>query len=240
VVNASGGILNGASFQPTIAPNTWITVFGRLLSGTSRPWASEDFSGAKLPTSVEDVSVSINGRPAYVCFVSPNQVNVLTPADIAEGSATVVLSRGDLKSSPVPVQVQRVAPALFQFEPENRRYSIAVHADGSLVGKATLFPGATTPARPGEIIILWGTGFGPTIPDIPKGEAVTAALPLAATPVVTVGGSAAEVLYAGLSGTGLYQINIRVPPGAPDGDLALSIQLENGRTQEGAVLTVQK
>ena len=157
-VRISNGVVNGASFQATIAPNTWITIFGGLLSGASRPWGAEDFSGSRLPTSVEDVSVTINGKPAYVYYVSPGQVNVLAPPDLLEGPAIVEVSRGALKSSPVTVQAQRVAPGLFMFDPENRRYAAVTHVNGTLVGKTSLYPGATTAARPGEVITLWGSG----------------------------------------------------------------------------------
>ena len=238
-INISNGVVNGATFQSGVGPNTWITIFGRLLSGTSRMWAGEDFSGSRLPTSVEDVSVAINGKPAYVYYVSPGQVNVLTPPDLAEGPAIIEVSRGALKSSPLTVQAQHVAPGLFLFDPENRRYAAVTHANGSLVGKASLYPGATTPARPGEVITLWGTGFGRTTPEIPNGELVSVPGPLILPPVVTIGGITADVQFAGLTAPGLYQINVTVPAAAPDGDLTVVVQAEGARTQDNAYITVQ-
>ncbi len=240
VINTSNGVVNAASFQRDIAPNTWITIFGKLLSGASRPWGPEDFSGSRLPTSVEDVKVTINGKPAYVYYVSPGQVNVLTPTDLFVGPAVIELSRGALKSSPVTAQAQSIAPGLFMFDPENRRYAATTRANGSLVGKTSLYPGATSPARPGEIIVLWGTGFGRTTPDIPDGEVVTVPAQLVATPVVTIGAVTAEVLYAGLSASGLYQLNVKVPDGVPDGDLPVLVQINGVRTQDGAFVTVQR
>jgi uncharacterized protein (TIGR03437 family) len=113
-------------------------------------------------------------------------------------------------------------------------------ANGALVGKATLYPGATSPARPGEIVVLWGTGFGRTTPDIPDGEVVAVPARLVATPVVTIGSVTAEVLFAGLSASGLYQINVKVPDGVPDGDLPVLVQIDGVRTQDGAFVTVQR
>lgn len=240
VINTSNGVVNGASFQSSIASNTWITIFGKLLSSTSAAWASEDFSGSHLPTSVEDVSVKINGKPTYVYYVSPGQLNVLTPVDLAPGPAIVEVSRGALKSQPVTVQAQLLAPGLFMFDPENRRYAAVTHANGSLVGKASLYPGATTPARPGEIIAFWGTGFGRTTPDVPDGEIVLAPARLIATPLVTIGGVTADVQFAGLTGSGLYQINVTVPQGVPDGDLPVVVRIEASQTQENAFITVQR
>ena len=240
MINTSDGVVNGASFQRDIAPNTWITIFGKLLSGASRPWGTEDFSGSRLPTSVEDVKVTINGKPAYVYYVSPGQVNVLTPTDLFVGPAVIELSRGALKSAPVTAQAQSIAPGLFMFDPENRRYAAVTRSNGSLVGKTSLYPGATTPAHPGEIIVLWGTGFGRTTPDIPDGEVITVPAQLTATPVVTIGAVTAEVLYAGLSASGLYQLNVKVPDGVPDGDLPVLVQINGARTQDGAFVTVQR
>jgi uncharacterized protein (TIGR03437 family) len=159
---------------------------------------------------------------------------------MGEGPVNLQVSRGDLKSLPVTLQAQSVAPGLFMFDPENRRYAAATHANGTLIGKASLYPGATTPARPGEVIVLWGTGFGKTSPDIPAGEIVSVPARMIASPVVTIGGVTADVLYAGLSGAGLYQINVKVPDGVPDGDLPVVVQTDGARTQEGAFLTVQR
>jgi uncharacterized protein (TIGR03437 family) len=239
VINTANGVVNGANFQREIAPNTWITIFGRLLSGASRPWGPEDFSASHLPTSVEDVSVTINGKPAYVYYVSPGQVNVLTPADLFVGPAVIELSRGALKSAPVTAQAQATAPGLFMFDPENRRYAAITRANGSLVGKTSLYPGATSPARPGEIIVLWGTGFGRTTPAIPEGDIVSVPARLIATPVVTIGAVTADVLFAGLSASGLYQINVKVPEAATDGDLLVLVQIDGARTQDNAFITVQ-
>jgi uncharacterized protein (TIGR03437 family) len=239
-ITTNAGVVNGASFQPVIAPNTWITVWGRFLSASSRMWDSPDFSGNRLPTAIEDVKVNINGRPAYVYFIAPGQVNVLTPADLGEGQATVEVIRGNSRSASVTVQAQRVSPALFPLGAENGRYVVATHANNSLVGKTSLYPGASTPAKPGEIITIWGTGFGRTDPAVPNGEIPGGVLRLVATPIVTIGGATAEVTFAGLSGPGVYQFNVRVPEVLSDGDQPVFIQVEGSRTQENAFITVQR
>ena len=240
VIRSTNGILNGASFAPTITANSWMTIFGNLLSVSNRPWEGSDFVSNRLPTQIENVSVTIGGRPAYVYFVNPNQLNVLTPSDLPEGPATVVVTRGGMTSAPVTVQVQRVAPGLFMFDPENRRYAVATHANNTLVGKTSLYPGATTPARPGEIITLWGTGFGRTDPAASAGEIVSVARPLIAQPVVVIGGATAEVLFAGLTGSGLYQFNVRIPATLSDGDHLVSVRVEGQSTQDNAYITIAR
>jgi uncharacterized protein (TIGR03437 family) len=237
-VVTTNGVVNGGSFRAPIAPNSWISIFGNLLSGSQRIWLGSDFSGTRLPEQIDDVSVTINGRPTYVYFVSPGQLNVLTPPDLPEGPATIVVSRGDLRSQPVTVQVQRAAPGLFMFDAENRRYVAASRPDGTIIGKPALYPGLTTAARPGEVISLWGTGFGRTNPPTPVGEVLPAPLQLLATPVVRIGGATAEVLWAGISAPGLYQFNVRVPQDLPDGDASVTIEVEGAITQNNAFLTI--
>ncbi|HEY6302976.1 MAG TPA: hypothetical protein VIX14_07900 [Terriglobales bacterium] len=89
---------------------------------------------------------------------------------------------------------------------------------GKTAGNPAVVPG-TTPAKPGDILMLWGTGFGATNPPTAPGVVVNGTPPLAALPAVTVGGVAATVLGAALSdGTvGLYQVNIQLPSNVPIG-----------------------
>src|SRR5580704_4138841 len=76
VANAEGG-------NPTIAPNTWVEVKGANLSktGDSRIWQASDFVNSQLPINLDGVSVTVNGKSAYVYYISPTQVNILTPPD---------------------------------------------------------------------------------------------------------------------------------------------------------------
>jgi uncharacterized protein (TIGR03437 family) len=240
VVSSTNGVLNGASFLPQIAPNSWVSLFGTLFSPSARLWAGTDFNGTNLPTRVDDVSVTIGGRSAYVSWVSADQLNVLTPVDLPEGPANIVVTRGGMSSPPVSVQIRRIAPALFMFDAASRKYAAANHADGSPVGDTTLYPGATTPARPREVITLWGTGFGRTDPEIPAGKIVTAPGRLVAQALATIGGATAEVQFAGLTIAGVYQFNVLVPEGVPDGDLPVVIQVEGTTTQANAFITVRR
>jgi len=64
------------------------------------------------------------------------------------------------------------------------------------------------------------------------------------TPTVTIGGVPADVQFAGLSATGLYQINVVIPTtltrGATDNiDVPVVIDLGGGaKTQDKAVISV--
>ena len=137
------------------------------------------------------------------------------------------------------------APAFFTYG--GTSYAVASrYPDYTAVGNPAVVPG-TTPAKPGDILMLWGTGFGATNPPTAPGVVVSGTPPLAALPAVTVGGVAATVLGAALSdGTvGLYQVNIQVPqlttgtyPNVPIGPVSLQASINGQQTQVGALLFV--
>ncbi|HXK00886.1 MAG TPA: TIGR03118 family protein [Verrucomicrobiae bacterium] len=236
-VVAAGAIGNTANTQPAgIAQNTYISIYGANLSPVTRMWATSDFNGNKLPTALTGVSVTVNGKPAYVYYVSPKQVNVLTPADTATGPVNVVVTSNGLVSGTVSVTMATASPALFLLK--DNKSILATHADGSLVGAATLYPGASTPAKAGETIVLWATGCGQTNPAFPDGQILSTALPLAATPTVNFGGTSATVAYAGLQQVGVYQINVVVPAGTAAGDVPVTISTGSVSSATGTIITV--
>jgi uncharacterized protein (TIGR03437 family) len=174
-----------------------------------------------LPTALDGVSASINGKAAAIAYISGTQLNVLAPADAGSGAVAVVVQNSDGASAPVNATAATVSPAFFTMGPQT---PVATHLDGSLVGPTDLFPGATTPARPGEIIVLYGTGFG--------------AAPDASSVTVQIGGAAAQLLFAGNIGPGLCQINAVVPAVA-DGNAAITAQV-GGATSPGLLLAVKQ
>jgi uncharacterized protein (TIGR03437 family) len=230
-------VTNGASFQTGFASATWVSIFGTNDSQTSRGWQDTDFVNGLLPTSLSGVSVTINGLPAYVEYISPTQVNILAPDDSTVGAVPIQVTTAQGKSNSFTAQKQQFAPAFFTM---GGSYVAAQHADYSYVGKPGLLAGATTqPAKPGETILIYGTGFGPTNPPLLSSRLVTAPAVLANSVQFTIGGVAAPVAYAGLVGAGLYQFNVTVP-NVPDGDAAVTAKIGGVQTQTGALVTVQR
>jgi uncharacterized protein (TIGR03118 family) len=232
---AATGVVNDASASAGIAPNTWISITGANLAETTRVWNAGDFSKDALPTEIDGVSVAINGDPAYVYSVSPTRIIALTSTDLATGSAKVTTNNNGLTSGTATIQAQALAPAFFPSS--DGKHVAATHSDGSTVGPAGT--SGATPAKPGETIALYGTGFGPTNPAIPDGKLVTVASPLVNPPTIMIGGTAAEVAFAGLSGPGLYQFNVTVPATTPDGDIPVTAQLGSQTTQSNISIPVQ-
>src|SRR5579872_4334071 len=70
-------VANAEGENPVIAPNTWVEVKGANLSkaGDTRIWQSADFINGQMPTSLDGVSVTVNGKSAFIYYISPTQVN---------------------------------------------------------------------------------------------------------------------------------------------------------------------
>lgn len=235
---AQNGVVNGAGFQSGITPGAWLTIFGDDLSKTTRTWNPEtEIINGQLPTTLDGVSVTINGKPAPIFYVSPTQLNVQAPSDVVTGPVQVVVRNSDGASDPVTATIQTVLPGFFLFD---RSYLAAIRPDGSYVGPSGLLSGlTTTPAKPGEIVSLFGTGFGPTNPDVNAGEVFRGSASLNNSIEVRFGSTYAEVRFAGLSSTGLYQLNI-VVPNVADGDHDVRATVAGVRTQPLARLRVQR
>jgi len=231
---AISSVLNGASFQPGIESGSWAMITGVNLANTTRIWTSADFEGADLPTALSGVSVTIDGNPAFVYYISPTQINVQVPTDSSLASVQVVVDNNGVLSAPASVALRNYAPAFFLDPGTN--YAIASRLpDYALVGNPS------APAIPGETLVLWGTGFGPTTPAAPAGVAVSGAPATASAPTVTVGGMAARVVSSVLpTGTaGLYQITIQLPASVPTGTVALQASIGGVQTPPGVTLFIQ-
>lgn len=215
---AAGAITNAAQGAGGVAANTFLTIKGTGLAATKRSIGAADIVANLLPASVDGVTVTVNDKPAFISYISPVQINLITPADLPpSGAVTVVVSNNGLTSATLNVNTQPVAPALFL----NGAYAAALHANNTVVGPTTLVPNNSTPATPGETIVLFGTGFGPTTPAAVSGGVVSAAQPLILTPAILFDNVPGKVVFAGLIATGVFQINVVVPSGVPDGDIPL-------------------
>ncbi|HEY1757654.1 MAG TPA: IPT/TIG domain-containing protein [Bryobacteraceae bacterium] len=232
VANAEGGVA-------TIAPNSWVEIKGSNLgpAGDMRIWAGSDFVNNQLPTSLDGVSVTVNGVPAYVYYISPTQVNILTPPNAISGSVPVQISDNGVTSANFMVQAQAESPSFFVFGAGP--YIAAIHVNGGYLGPTSLYPGLTTPAQPGETITMYANGFGSTsIPVVSGSE--TQSGTLSPLPVITIGGVTATVTFAGLVAPGEFQFNVVVPPSLANGDQPTVATYNGSTTQAGTLITVQQ
>jgi uncharacterized protein (TIGR03437 family) len=232
VANAEGGVA-------TIAPNSWVEIKGSSLAPAddTRVWGNSDFVGGHLPTSLDGVSVTVNGVPAYVYYISPTQVNILTPPNAISGSVPVQVSENGVIGANFMVQAQAEAPSYFVFG--GGSYIAATHANGSYLGPSSLYPGLTTPAQPGETIVLYANGFGPTSTPVVSGSETQSGT-LSPVPAITIGGVPATVTFAGLVAPGEFQFNVIVPPSLGNGDQPTMATYNGLTTQAGTLITVQQ
>src|ERR1035438_7827375 len=134
--------------------------------------------------------------------------------------------------------MQAVAPAFFTYGGTN--YAVASRIpDYAPVGDPSTVAGAVA-AKPGDIVILWGTGFGATTPAVAAGTTVSGAPAVVTTPTVTVGGVSAPVVSAVLSpgSAGLYQVAIQLPANVPTGAVAVQASVGGVRTPAGISIFV--
>ena len=114
---------------------------------------------------------------------------------------------------------------------------IATHLNGSLVGPPTLYPGASTPAQPGEEVVIYANGFGPTSVQVISGS-ITQSGALSPLPVIQMGGVNATVLFAGLVAPGEFQFNVTIPASLGNGDQTITATYGGVSTQSGALITI--
>jgi uncharacterized protein (TIGR03437 family) len=110
---AAGEVRNGAGFQRTIAPGAWFQIKGANLSPITRTWRPEEIVEGRLPQALDGVSVTISDQAAFVCYVSPGQINAIAPANLSSGPAQVVVINSGRESAPATVTVEQFSPALF-------------------------------------------------------------------------------------------------------------------------------
>lgn len=196
------------------APNSFLTIYGTNLSYVTGSLSAADIGTGALPWAIPgtEVLVLLNNIPGYMYYASPNQVNVLIPEILNPGPVTVQLENRSVYGPPVQIMLSAAAPALFPLDATN---VIATHGNGPLVTP-------TSPAQPGEIVVLYATGLGVTAP-----EAICGTLPEGAWPLadlsdfqVELNGAPVDptlIQYAGDAPgfAGLFQINLELPADCP-------------------------
>jgi uncharacterized protein (TIGR03437 family) len=236
---------SGFNADAGLASGTWLEIYGaNFMSGAGRSWAGSDFNGSRAPTALDGISVTVNGIPAYVAYISPGQVNVQAPDDAAIGpNIPVRVTTAGGTSNAMMIEKKAIAPALLapdSFKVGGKQYVVALTSDQAFVGPAGLITGVNfRPARPGETINLFGIGFGPVSPATAAGTVAAGLTSVQPAPVFRFGSTTATASYAGLGPgfVGLYQFNIVVPQMAP-GEYALTADVGGVSANTGLIVTV--
>jgi uncharacterized protein (TIGR03437 family) len=197
----------------SLAPGTWMAIYGTNLANQLNI-----NQAAVFPTSLSGTSVIIGGEQTPLEFVSTGQVNALIPFDLAGGQTyQVIVNNNGALSAPAPLQTTTITPGVAAYA---SGYAEAQHGgDYSLITEAS-------PAKPGEFIIIYLLGMGPTAGTVISGQPSPVGATTTNQPTVSLNGeNVPNIPYSGLTPTavGLYQINLQVPPDASNGDLPLIV-----------------
>lgn len=228
-----GGIVNAASNQPApdnfVSPGAIVSIYGTGLSSETREVRQSDIDGGFLPEELAGVSVFFGPEAAPLFYVSPLQINAQTPVTLQPGEWEVKVKFQRLEAGE-KVIVRPYSPGLF---------GVGRHADGTLVGQ-------TAPARPGEYILFFGTGFGPIRPPLRSGQLAPPEPTWMVTRIEAKIGDISlapeDIFYWGMAPgfAGLYQFNLRIPPAVPSGDLEVVVKVDDYWSQPGVRVAVQR
>ncbi len=208
-------------------------------------WSGSDFTNGVGPTSLGGVTVSIGGQPAFVDYVSPGQIDALLPSNALTGVVPVTVTNSNGTSDSFYVEVIQTEPSLLApatFNISGKQYVAAFNPDGSFALPAGAVVGVpSTPATPGQTVVMYGVGFGPVSGWVTAGTLPTEQDSLTLPLVVTLGTSKAQLAYAGLAAglTGLYQINVVVPQVATDNAVPITLSLGTAKGNQTLYIAVK-
>ena len=226
----------------------------------------------KLATNTGGVCVEVNQVRAPVLYADATTVYVQIPAETGLGPAAVqVIGNCDpepdggqaVLSNTAMFEIASVKPALVHVS-ESTAGAVAVHEDFSLVASEPEAEAATemtampaeddaaedssgpemSPAVPGEVVTLFGTGFGPTDPALASGEIPALSHVLTAESVQLMLGETTipddHIVYAGATPgvAGLYQLSARIPDAMPAGEHAVSLMVDMQASPAGATIAI--
>lgn len=238
---SAGGIVPLCGTQSVIQPGEWVSIFGKNLASGTILW-NNDF-----PTSLGGTKVEIDGKLAYLQFVSPGQINLQAPDDTATGPVPVVITTA-AGSVTATVTLSQFAPSFDLFDSKHvsgiiiRSNGTGAYGGGTydLLGPTGKSMGyATVAAQAGDVVELFAVGFGPTTPAVAAGMPFAGAAPANNPVTLYINNVAVKTKFVGLSSAGLFQINLIVPPGLGEGDVPIQATVGGIETQAGAVFSLQ-
>ena len=234
------GIVDVWSYAAGLAPGEWVTIKGMAFSaGSARTW---NLGGAlQLPTTLGGVTVSFNGIPAALYYVSPTQINALVPASIAPGQVRVIVQSNGVSSDPFPVMATATLPAAYALPTADGStffVTAALPGTATLVGNSAVDARVLRAAQPGDVLDLYMIGLGATL-DSSKfvtDQLFAGAYPVSAQVTATVGGKSAIVSFAGLTTPGLYLVRTEIPTGLSPGPQPIQISTSTLKTPSSLMI----
>jgi uncharacterized protein (TIGR03437 family) len=228
----TGGVTPLYSSSTTVQPD---------LAAAATTWNGD------FPISLGGTSVTIDNKSAYLWYVSPGQINLQVPDDASTGSASVVVTTGS-GSVTSSVTLGQFGPS-FSLLDGKHVAGIILRSEGSgaygggtydIVGPTgTSLCYKTVAAKAGDVLELFGVGFGPTNPAVLAGKVYSGAAATTNPVGLSIHSVSVTPTFAGITSAGLYQINLKLPAGLGSGDVPLTGAVGGAQTPSGVVLSVQ-
>ena len=211
-------------------------------------WTSSDFNGVNAPTVLDGISVTIDGKPGYVWYLSPGQINVQAPEDSNTGNVPIIVTNCKTPGSPFMFTKRALAPGLLapaSFNIGGKQYMVATfNSDGAYVLNTST--GASLglnsrPAKASDVIIAYGVGFGDVTPQTLPGTIDTQATSVNNAVTFSFGSTPAVLAYFGLAPNfvGLYEFYITVPSGLANGDNQINVTQNGTPVPQTLYVTIQ-
>ncbi|MBZ5610529.1 MAG: IPT/TIG domain-containing protein [Acidobacteriia bacterium] len=232
-LRSNNPVQDAVNNQPEIVAGAWVSIYGSNFSDITTDWSQSDFSSG-LPTQLAGIQVTIAGKAAAVYYVTPTQINVQAPSDLA-GSAFVQVFRNGVPSANVTVTVVDHNAGLFAYSQDYITFYPSARFNANpfvIVGDPAIFGSAVQKAKPGDSIQLYANALAASQ------AGVGSPINTFHDPVtVTVGSTSVKADFAGLVAPGLFQVNFTVPNLAP-GNYPISITADGSKSQDHVVLVV--
>ena len=242
---STGGVVPVDSTIATIQPGEFVSIYGSNLG------PSPGVSTGVFVTSLAGTSVTIDGISAYPIYVGPNLINVQAPNDSNTGPVSVVVTTPAGTSSSSTVTLAPFGPSFLLLGGTLHVAAIILRPNGSgaygagvnsydilgPTGNSLGYP--TVAAKAGDTVALFAVGLGPTNPTVSAGEIFSGAAPTTNAVTLSINNTSVPPSFAGLSGPGLYQLNLVVPAGLGTGDVPMVATVGGAQTQSGVVISLQ-
>jgi len=243
------GVYNEAHLgSVNIAPGSNMVIFSANLPvGPQVPRTHADFP---LVTALAGVSVRVTvagvSLDAYVLGAGTQWVRAMLPASTPLGDGILVVTYNGKSSVPYRLPVRAQGFAVYSgswcgegFSPSNASFCIDravqnIDAAGTVSSNSLVVP-----ARPGQLVTLWGSGLGFAPGDEAAGP-IPGPLQIPGFQVL-LGGQPAKIVYSGRSGccAGMDQVIFEVPPGIEGCNVPVWVRYsEDGYTPEDVYVSI--
>ena len=219
-------VLSTASYKPEVSPGEIVSIIGRNLG--PQPLSAQFDPLGFYPTSLGSTTVTFDGTPASLLYVSQGQINAIAPYSIAGNRTTsIVVTHYGKQSAALAVPVSATTPGIYTANQTGTGQGAIIQFAPDMSYNSADNPAPTIATN----IELFATGAGVWNPPVVDSGISISPVPFSGSPVsLTVGGKSAPIFYAGsvpFQSSGLLQVNATLPPGLSSGPQPVVLRIGN-------------